>query len=48
MKIPTANKVREILKLIKPDLIHHYYFGLMMKTVCKVAETCRIKIILIA
>lgn len=41
--IPSAKKVRKIIQLAKPDLIHHHYFGLMMKTVCKVAESLNIR-----
>lgn len=41
--LPSANKVRQILKLVKPDLIHHHYVGFMMKLVCKIAESFKLR-----
>ena len=41
--LPSISKMREILNLVKPDLVHHHYVGFMMKIVCKVAQTLKIK-----
>lgn len=36
--LPTAKKIRTILKSVKPDLIHHHYVGFMMRLVSHVAK----------
>jgi 1,2-diacylglycerol 3-alpha-glucosyltransferase len=41
--LPSAATVRRILELFKPDLIHHHYVGLMMGTVCGVAESLKLR-----
>lgn len=39
--LPSAAKVREILNLVNPDVVHHHYVGFMMKLVCKIAESMK-------
>lgn len=39
--LPSAAKVRDILKLVKPNVVHHHYVGFMMKLVCKIAESMK-------
>ena len=41
--IPSANKIREILKCVKPDLVHHHYAGFMMKLVCNIAQSFKLR-----
>ena len=40
--LPSTATVREILKRIQPDLVHHHYVGFMMWQVCRVAESLKL------
>lgn len=41
--LPSAATVRAILRGAKPDLVHHHYFGFMMRQVCMVAESFKLR-----
>lgn len=41
--LPSAATVRAILKRAKPDLVHHHYVGFMMRQVCRVAESLKLR-----
>lgn len=41
--LPSIATVRAILQRVKPDLVHHHYVGFMMRQVCKVAESLKLR-----
>lgn len=41
--LPTTGKIRSILNLVKPDLVHHHYVGFMMKLVSRVAKSFHLR-----
>lgn len=41
--LPSAATVRAILKRAQPDLVHHHYVGFMMRQVCRVAESLKLR-----
>lgn len=41
--LPSASKIRSILKSVKPNLVHHHYAGMMMKLVCNVAKSFKLR-----
>ena len=40
--LPSIATVRSILARVKPDLVHHHYFGFMMLRACGVAESLKL------
>lgn len=40
--LPSDRTIRDIIRKERPDIIHHHYFGLMMKKVCAIAESLSI------
>lgn len=41
--LPSTAKVRDIFRVAKPDLVHHHYVGFMMRQVCSVAESLKLR-----
>ena len=41
--LPSTSKVRSILEMVKPDLVHHHYVGFMMRQVCSVAQALKLR-----
>lgn len=41
--LPSTATVRAILKRAQPDLVHHHYVGFMMRQVCRVAESLKLR-----
>ena len=41
--LPSSGTVHAVFELVKPDLVHHHYVGIMMAQVCRVALATGIK-----
>ena len=41
--LPSAATVRRIFGRANPDLVHHHYVGIMMRQVCRVAESLKLR-----
>lgn len=41
--LPSWRTIRRILDSAKPDLVHHHYVGIMMRQVCSVAESLKLR-----
>ncbi len=41
--LPSVAKIRAIFERVQPDIVHHHYVGLMMRTVCGVALSLGLK-----